>query len=197
MEFLCHDIKTERKDVSGGLPQALKVVPILFYVALASCSSLYIFFEMSRSAASSDLMKWKMTESKYNAEVAQVTQERKGVESANTYATGVAKWLEGAHNLQPLLVALGRGVGDDATIAEVSLMRNAEIASQIQFALKMNMNGSGSRVLDQTLEGIRKLDFRAYSAQQQKEGDALDYNAILVYQKSDEIPSGVVETKTK
>lgn len=197
MEFLCHDIKTERKDVSGGLPQALKVVPILFYITLASCLGLYIFFEMGRSAASSEVAKWKLMEAKYNAEIASVTQERKGVDAANTYATGVAKWLEGAHNLQPLLVALGRGVGQEATIAEVSLLRNSEIASQIQFSLKMNTEGSSSRVLDQTLEGIRKLDFRAYSAQQQKEGHDLDYNAILVYQKSDGASSRIAEPKTK
>jgi hypothetical protein len=184
MEFLCHDIKTERREVSGGLPQGLKIIPVLFYFALAACLSLYVWFEMNRSAAERDAVKWRAAAGKFNGDVASVAQERKSIESANTWATNVSKWLEGSHNLQPLLVELGRGVGGDASIAEASFMRNAEIASQIQFSLKMN--GVSNQILDRTLEGIRKLDFRAYSAQQQKEGEALDYNAILVYQKSDE-----------
>lgn len=184
MDFLCHDIKTERRDVSGGLPQGLKIIPVLFYITLAACLSLYVWFETNRSAAEREAVKWRTAAGRYNSEVGSVAQERKAIESANSWATNVSKWLEGSHNLQPLLVEMGRGVGGDATIAEASFLRNAEIASQIQFSLKMN--GVSNQVLDRTLEGIRKLDFRAYSAQQQKEGDALDYNAILVYQKSDE-----------
>jgi hypothetical protein len=193
MEYLCHDIKTERKDVSGGLPQGLKVVPVLFYVTLVACSSLYCYFEMSRNRAAHELLRWREAGTKFNQEVASIAQERKVIETANTWANGVAKWLEGAHNLQPLLVALGRGVGADATISEVLMSRNSEIASQIQFTLKMN--SATSQVLDRTLEGIRKLDFRAYSAQQQKEGESLDYNAILVFQPSEESGPRVAKTK--
>lgn len=185
MEVLCHDIKTERKEVSGGLPDALKVVPLLFYVSVVVCTGLFVSFELQRKAAVNELQTRQSQALKFNQVATAVTQERKGVETANAWATEVAKWLEGAHNLQPLLVALGRGVGESATIAEVILARNSEIASQIQFTLKLD--GVNSQVLDQTLEGIRKLDFRAYSAQQQKEGEGLDYNAILVYQPRDDI----------
>lgn len=187
VEILCHDVKTERKDVSGGLPPALKIVPVLFYLTLAACSMLYVYFELSRTAAGKEMDRWQANMTTFNQQIASIATERKGVEAANAWATDVSKWVEGAHNLQPLLVALGRGAGNEATISEVVMTRNSEIASQIQFALKMDKVSSG--VLDQTLESIRKLDFRAYSAQQQKEGDALDYNAILVFQKSEDVSS--------
>lgn len=194
MEYLCHDIKTERRDVSSGLPQGLKIVPVLFYITMVACTALYCFFETSRNQAEHELVKWRDAATKFNQETASIAQERKVIETANTWANGVAKWLEGAHNLQPLLVALGRGVGADATISEVLMTRNTEIASQIQFTLKMN--DVTSQVLDRTLEGIRKLDFRAYSAQQQKEGDTLDYNAILVFQPGEEsAPRTVAKSK--
>jgi hypothetical protein len=67
------------------------------------------------------------------------------------------------------------------------MVRNTEIPRQIHFTLKMD--GVTSKVLDQTLQGIRALNFRAYSAQQQKRDESLDYNATLVFQQNQGLAS--------
>jgi len=182
MEVLCHDLKTERRDVSGGLPSYLKIVPVFFYLTLAVCTLGYTWFEVSRKRAARELERWESIVASHEEEISRIEKEREVIEASNDWAKEMAEWLEGAHHLQPLVVALGRGVGEEATIAEVLLVRNSEIPSQIHFTLKMD--GVTTTVLDRTLEGIRKLHFRAYSAQQQKNEDSLDYNATLVFQNS-------------
>ncbi|MEM7600402.1 MAG: hypothetical protein AAF357_03180 [Verrucomicrobiota bacterium] len=185
MDFVCHDLKTERKEVSGGLPGYLRVVPVLFFAALVICTSGFAWFELSRKQAGKDLAKWDRVGAGYEAEARKVQSEKTSVEAANERARQLASWLEGAHHLQPLIVALGRSAGGDATIAEVDLARKEEIPSQIQFRLKMD--GVTSGVLDDILQGIRSQNFRAYSAQQQKTEGSLDYDATLVFQNATSI----------
>ncbi len=118
----------------------------------------------------------------YQAEAARVANERARIEALNTRATAVAKWVEGALNLQPVCVAVSRGAGRDASISELVLTRNAELPDQVRLELKMSKADSG--VMDATLQGIRNLDFRAYSAQQSTDLDQLDYKATLVWQNT-------------
>jgi hypothetical protein len=79
-------------------------------------------------------------------------------------------------------VAINRAAGKDATITEVSLTRNAELPSQVYLELKVS--NADSAVMDATLQGIRDLDFRAYSAQQTTSGELLEYKATLRWQNS-------------
>ena len=124
----------------------------------------------------------------YKGESARLAKERTQVEVLNKRATEVAKWVEGALNLQPICVAVSRAAGQGATISEMSLTRNPELPSQVHLELKMN--NADSAVMDATLQGIRDLDFRAYSAQQSKEVDQLDYKATLVWQNTQNVMSG-------
>jgi len=123
----------------------------------------------------------------YKGESARLAKERTQVEVLNKRATEVAKWVEGALNLQPICVAVSRAAADDATISELSLTRNPELPSQVHLELKMN--NANSAVMDATLQSIRELDFRAYSAQQSKEVDQLDYKATLVWQNTQNVVS--------
>tara|TARA_R110002096_G_scaffold114770_4_gene248792 strand:+ start:5418 stop:5987 length:570 start_codon:yes stop_codon:yes gene_type:complete len=179
---ICHDLKSERREISKGLSPALRFVPILFYLALVLCSTSLVWFEMGYSKSKTAREKWSSQSRQFQAKNVQVGTDRQKIEALNTQARTVAKWLEGAHSLQPLCVAISRSVGDEATVAEVAISRNGELPRQLKLNLKID--GVNSSVLEQVLNSWMALDFRAYSAQQQKEQDSVDYKATLVFQNS-------------
>ncbi len=179
---ICHDLKSERREVSKGLPAALRFVPILFYAAVLLCTTSLVWFEMGHSKSKKAREQWSTQSRQFQAKNVQLGQDRQKIETLNTQAQVVAKWLEGAHSLQPLCVAISRSVGDEATLAEVVMSRNGELPRQLKLNLKLD--GVNSTVLEDVLNSWMELDFRAYSAQQQKDQDSVDYRATLVFQNS-------------
>lgn len=177
---ICHDLKTERREVSQGLPPYMRLVPIAFYVSMVGCALLSVWFYLGYKGAKSQSETASLEATQFESQAGQVGRERDELEKLNLRAGSTADWVEGAHGLQPLAVVVGRSVGDKATISELNMTRNSEIPAQILFTLKMD--GVSSSVMDSTLDGVRALNFKAYSAEQTKKGDSLDYNATLVYQ---------------
>jgi hypothetical protein len=158
-------------------------------VTLIGCTVAIAWFELERARAVVEAQASSAQAATYQAEAARVGNDRARVEALNARASAVAKWLEGALNLQPICVAVSRGAGKDASINELSLARNSELPDQVRLELKMS--NADSAVMDSTLQGIRSLNFRAYSAQQSTELDQLDYKATLVWQNA----SGAVTPK--
>ena len=93
-----------------------------------------------------------------------------------------ADWIEGAHGVQPLAVAISRSVGSISTIAELRMTRNSEIPSQIDLDLKID--GVTAAVREEMQDAIRSLSFRAHNPDQQTQEDSLDYKATLVWKGS-------------
>ncbi len=185
--YKIHDLKTERRDVSRGLPGYLMLAPIMFYLTMVLGVAGAIWFELGKRQAQAQEANWMAESAQFKSQALAVGKERTKVEALNQRARFVTKWIEGAHNLQPLCVGIGRGTGDRATIAELLLSRNSEIPSQIHLTLRMNE--VDSTALDGTLQAIRDLDYRAYSAQQQKNQATLDYKATLIWRNQDGLAS--------
>lgn len=180
-EFLiCNDVKTERPDVSQGLPNYFRAIPILFYFCLVAGIALGSWFYLGfrNAAASKDY--WTQEDTRQKQANETLSAEQTSILEQNERARDVVEWMEGAQALQPLSVAITRSVSPTVTISELSLTRNAEIPSQIYFSLKLD--GAGPDQLDRTLAGVKELSYRAYSAQQTKAKDSLDYKATLIWQ---------------
>jgi hypothetical protein len=180
--YVGHDLKSQRTEISRGLPSAYRIVPISFYLTLVGATAAMGWFELERRNAVVEARAMAEQAATYQAESARLAKERTKVEGVRSRAQAVAKWVEGALNLQPVCVAINRAAGKDATITEVSLTRNAELPSQVYLELKVS--NADSAVMDATLQGIRDLDFRAYSAQQTTSGELLEYKATLRWQNS-------------
>jgi hypothetical protein len=180
--YVCHDLKSPRGEVSQGLPPAYRLVPIAFYLALVGCTAAMCWFEMERRRAVVEALAFSTQAATYQAETARIGGDRARIDTLVVRATGVAKWLEGAVNLQPICVAVSRGAGKHANIIDLSLTRNSELPEQVKFELRMS--NANSEVMDATLQGIRDLGVRAYSAQQSTDLDQLDYKATLVWQNT-------------
>lgn len=178
--LLCNDLKTERPDVSQGLPGYFRAVPVLVFVALVAAVGLGSWFYIGLRNASSSKAYWVGEDAKSKSATETLTSEETEILEQNQRARDVVAWMEGAQALQPLSVAITRSVAPTVTISELSLTRNAEIPSQIYFSLKLD--GAGPDQLDRTLASVKGLSYRAYSAQQTKAKNSLDYKATLIWQ---------------
>ena len=182
--LLCNDLKTERPDVSEGLPNFFRAVPVLVYAGSLAAVVLGVWFYLGFRNASSSKSYWIGEDVKSNSANAKLSSEKKSILEQNERARDVVAWMEGAQALQPLSVAITRSVAPTVTISELSLTRNAEIPSQIYFSLKLD--GAGPEQLDRTLASVRDLSYRAYSAQQTKAKSSLDYKATLIWQGAEQ-----------
>jgi len=178
---VCHDLKTERREVSQGLPQALRFVPIAFYGAAVLCTLASIWFFIGTNGHKAEAERWAAQKLQLEGQSKQLDTEKKKTEEQNKRADKVVAWVEGARPLQPLSASISRSIGVQSTISEIIMTRSSERPEQIYLTLRLD--NATSRVLDTTLDSIRSLSFRAYQAQSTNKDTSLDYNAILVWQK--------------
>lgn len=174
-----HDIKTERQNVSAGLPAGYKLVPAAFYLASVASVFLSLWFFLSKKtyeATESDLQ--AQIAEKRAAEATSLADQQALVDEARR-AESFAKWLDGARPLQPVAVVVARSMGKDSTIAGLSLQRNPEIPAHTFMQLKID--GGGSEQIETTLDSIYALDYQTYSAQQVKGRSSTDFQATLIH----------------
>lgn len=178
--LLCHDLKTERPDVSQGLPGYLRAVPVLFYISVVGALVLGAWFYLGIRQATASKDKWLAEDARHKQANQKISSEMTAITNQNTRARDVVSWMEGAHAIQPLTVAITRSMEPQVTISELRITRNAEIPAQLYLSLKLN--GAGPEQLERTLKSIKELSYRAYSAQQTKVKDSLDYKATLIWE---------------
>ncbi|MBU6179582.1 MAG: hypothetical protein KGR69_07940, partial [Verrucomicrobia bacterium] len=96
MHELIHDLKTERQNVSAGLPSAYKLVPVSFYLVSAASVFLSLYFFLGKRTYESieDEMRQRITNAK--AEEARHLAGQKSIVDESKRAESFAKWLEGA-----------------------------------------------------------------------------------------------------
>ena len=181
-----HDLKSERPDISPGLPDVLKILPVIFYLALIGSGYLSVQYILDHRSLSDEKQEWLDYQADQEQLKETLTQETSAVMAENQRAGDVVKWIEGARGIQPLGVAIARSAHDDSTIAEISFERNPEIPSQILFSLILN-DGKAEH-LDPTLASISDLKYKPYSVQQVKNGSEMDYQATLIYQGEGTLP---------
>jgi len=179
MDNVIHDIKTERSNVSGGLPQAYRIVPVSFYIAAVASLMLSGYFFLSKRAYENREAQMSAMLSDAQNQKNQLLSRQQTVVDESRRSEGFAKWLEGSHALQPVVAAIGRSMGKNSTIAELSLDRNPEIPAHTFMQLKID--GGGSQQIETTLSEIYALDYQTYSAQQVKGRNSTDFQATLIY----------------
>lgn len=179
MDDIIHDLKTERQNVSEGLPAGYKLIPVTFYFVSVATIFLSLFFYLSKKAYEATELSMRERGDIAQSQQSSYVAQQNALTSEAKSAEGIAKWLEGSRGLQPVTVAIGRSMGKDSTIAELSLDRNPEIPAHTFLQLKID--GGGSQQIENTLNSIYALDFQTYSAQQVKGRNSTDFQATLIY----------------
>ncbi len=179
MELVIHDLKNDKSNVSGGLAGVYKIVPVAFYLGGVLSILLSLYFYFSFKAYKSAELSMNSKRAAAQSELTRITAQEARIVATAERATGLAEWLEGARPLQPVTVAVARSMEKESTVAELSLIRNPEIPANTFMELKIN--GGGSQQIETTLNSIYGLNYQAYSAQQVKGKNALDFQATLIY----------------
>ena len=178
-ELLSSDLKTERGNMSDGLPAYYRIVPVLFYLTVLGSIALLVFFSMETRKLASE----RDRETTRQNDQIIVTEELGGmrfeIEQENVRADAVADWIETAQGLQPLVASLARSVDADSSIDTLSLKRNPEILSQIYMVLRLN--GNVQQQIDSSMEAVRDLNYRSFSAKQTQGDGILDYDTTLIW----------------
>lgn len=179
MDNLIFDIKTERQSVSEGLPGIFRLVPIAFYLVTTASIALSLYFFLSKKAYEAGEAEHTHRLNEAKSQHNRFLSQQQVIVDEATRAEGLAVWLEGAHPLQPVAVVVGRSMGKDSTVAELSLDRNPEIPAHTFMQLKID--GGGSQQIEETLNQIYTLDYQTYSASQVKGRKSTDFQATLIY----------------
>lgn len=179
MDHIIHDIKTERQNISAGLPAAYKLVPIAFYFVSIAAVVLSLYFYLSLKAYEASKIEMDQRLSTAQAEEMSLVGKQQAIVKESKEADGIAKWLEASRPLQPVAVNVGRTMQRESTIAELSLIRNPEIPAHTFMQLKVD--GGGSQQIETTLNSIYGLNYQTYSAQQVKGRDSTDFQATLIF----------------
>ncbi|MCB1203170.1 MAG: hypothetical protein KDN18_02840 [Verrucomicrobiae bacterium] len=179
MHDLIHDLKTERQNVSAGLPSGYKLIPAAFYLATVASILLSLYFFLSKKAYESAEAEMQMRISTAKSEETTLVSNQQKIVDESKRAEAFAKWLDGARPLQPVTVVVARSMGKDSTIAGLSLNRNPEIPAHTFLQLKID--GGGSEQIETTLDSIYALEYQTYSAQQVKGRNSTDFQATLIH----------------
>jgi hypothetical protein len=172
------DFKTERKDLLPPLPTIFRLVPLLFYLSI-------VFFAVVGSAgvwhsrmAEDRRLSLLSETSSLQAEIAQTKAARVALDDQVLEAMDLENWVLGSMPLQPLVVEIIRSIGENSSIANLSLERDPETPSQLKLALTLRTDSDAQ--LDATLNAIRKLNYIDLSPTQSMVQGNLEYRATLL-----------------
>jgi len=174
------DLKTDRKDIMPALPMVFRMVPILFYGALAFLVVIgsLAFWNMRVATQKRDAIKQRITS--LQTEIATTKTDRAALEAKIREATDLEGWVLASMPLQPLIVAIVRSMDPQSSIVDLKLERDTETPSQLRLGLRLNTNSD--QQLEDTLEVIRRMNYREFSPTQTRVRGDLDYRASLLWQ---------------
>ncbi|MBE7495847.1 MAG: hypothetical protein HS117_12955 [Verrucomicrobiaceae bacterium] len=178
-EYLCHDFKTPRTDTSRRLPSTFRFIPILFYVAVAGCAYIMTMDYFAFKKAQVQKKEADERKSALEAERDAFQKELAELEAEAKKADTVAQWMEGARNLQPLVVKIARAVQADTRLGGLSLERNEQAPANIALSMRVT-GGSAATEIAAIESALGQLQYRSYAPQQTKNADVIEYRSTLV-----------------
>ncbi len=179
-QFLCHDFKTPRTDMSRRLPASMRAVPVIFYVVMV-ISALSMVMDMAAlRKAERDLAQSTTRKEEADAAKTRLKGEVSTIETGKYRAEGIAKWVEGTRVMQPISVAVARAMPPETNITELVLERNADMPAQVSMLLRL-VNG-GATEIEKIQKALERLHYRSHSPQQAKQGDLMEFRSMLVWQ---------------
>lgn len=180
-EYICHDFKTPRTDTSKRLPNSFKLVPVAFYLALVGGTYFMTMDWMAYKKAQTAKMASEQVRKEHESVTKQLTAEKTALDAETAKAEVVAKWVEGARNVQPISVAIARAMPPEARLSDLTIERSDQVPANLSLALRIN--GGTATEVGLVESSISRLNYRSYSPQQSKSGDIIEYRSTLVRQE--------------
>lgn len=180
-DYVCHDFKTPRTDTSKRLPNSFKLVPVAFYVALIGGTYFMTNDWLAYKRAQDEKVAAENVKRDHETAIQKLTEEKTALDAETGKAQEVAKWMEGARNVQPLSVAIARSMPPEVRMSDLTIERSDQVPSNLSLSLRINGGTANDVALIES--SITRLNYRSYSPQQSKTGDVVEYRSTLVRQE--------------
>ena len=177
------DFKSLRKDVAPPLPLVFRLLPILFYLSLVFLAVIGTLALWHNKVASDRLQEAQQRVATVKQEIASTKATRAALEQEIRRATDLESWVYASMPLQPLVVAIIRSIGANASIVDLAVERDPQTPSSLKFSLRLNTESD--KQLEDTLAVIREMNYREISPTQTRVRGDLSYRASLLWQKPD------------
>lgn len=174
------DLKTARKDIMPPLAVVFRLIPILFYGAVAFVVIVggVAFWNARVATKKRDAIQARIAS--LQSDIAKTKVDRAALEAQIREASDLESWVLASMPMQPLVVGIVRSMSPQSSIVDLTLERDAQTPSQLKLGLRMNTDSD--KQLEQTLEVIRGMNFREFSPTQTRVRGDLDYKASLLWQ---------------
>ncbi len=173
------DFKTDRKGIAAPLQPIFRLVPIIFYLAIAAGLALNGIFILNFSRANQSRDAAVRRKAQLDGELAAAKSQRTNLETQTKKATEFLTWVDGSRPIQPLIAEIARSISPEASLNFLQMDRDADNPRQIRLSLQIGSDTT--RQLDRTLERITALGYRTFSPQQTMAGGVIDYSATLLW----------------
>ena len=176
--YLCHDFKSPRNDTSKRLPNSFKAIPALFYLSLIGAAYFMTMDWLAYKQAEQDKLQAMASKALHESATKELQTEKEGLDAETAKAEILAKWMEGARNVQPIAVAIARSMPADVRLSDLLIERSDQVPSNL--ALSVRINGGSPTEVGLMEAGISRLQYRSVAAAQSKEGEVVQYRSTLV-----------------
>jgi hypothetical protein len=178
--YICHDFKTPRTDTSRRLPDTFKAIPVLFYLSLVGAAYFMTMDWLAYKHAQKEKGEAEVRKTAVEEAKKKLDDEKAALDLETTRAEALAKWIEGARNIQPISVAIARAMPLEVRLSDVTIERSEQVPSNL--ALSVRINGGSVSEIGMMETGISRLQYRSISPQQSKDGEIIEYRSTLVRQ---------------
>ena len=181
--LVCHDLKNETDPVSPPLANGLRMVPVLFYVAVAGCAFFTAYFMIQKNAVERARVAQERITAEESKKIAQIQMKQKELETDVNKAKSMIEWVRGSDIIQPLAMAINKSIDPTgSTINSLKLSRSPENPWQIQMDLRLNGSDYVTSQLENTLLKIEEEKYKKFSPRRSQEEMGLTYSATLIKQ---------------
>jgi hypothetical protein len=179
-EYICHDFKTPRTDTSKRLPNSFKAVPVMFYLALLFGIYFMTMDWMAYKRAQTVKAKADATRREHDDVITKMRAEKEILDAETEKAEALARWVEGSRNLQPVGVAVARALPPEVTVSDLMIERSDQVPANLTLSLRLH--GGSAAEIGMIETSLSRMQYRAFSPEQSKNGSVIQYRSTLVRQ---------------
>ncbi|MES2594667.1 MAG: hypothetical protein V4662_05005 [Verrucomicrobiota bacterium] len=180
-DYICHDFKTPRNDTSRRLPDTFKAVPLFFFLSLVGSAYFMTMDWMAYKHAQKTKIEAEARKTELDEAAKKLTDEKAVLDTETAKAESLAKWMEGARNVQPIATAIARAMPPEVRLSDLNLERSEQVPSNLSLSLRINGGSAAEVSLIET--GLSRLQYRSFSPQQNKNEEVIEYRSTLVRQE--------------
>lgn len=180
--LVCHDLKFETDPVAPPLSNGLRMVPILFYLAVVGCAFFVAYFMIQKNSAERARVAQERITAEEKKKIAQVQMKHNELEGDVKKANSMIDWVKGSSPIQGLSMMINDSISEAAgtTINTLKLSRTVESPWQIQLGLTLNTQDPSylDLALDTLSTGTEK--YKRFNPQRSVSDATINYTATLI-----------------